>query len=39
VVQLHRFRIDKRFERGVVVRKRCKFVSHWGILLRLELYL
>ena len=30
VVDLHGFRIDKRLERGVVVRKRWKFVSHLG---------
>jgi hypothetical protein len=27
---VHGFRIDKRLERGVVVRKRWKFVGHLG---------
>ncbi len=33
VMQLHGLRVDERLEGGVVVRKRCKFVSHRGNLL------
>jgi hypothetical protein len=39
VVNLHRLGVDERFEGGVVVRKRCEFVSHRGNLLRLEFVL
>src|ERR1035438_409170 len=31
VVQLHGLRVDERFQGGVVVRQRCKFISHWEI--------
>jgi len=37
-VEFHGLGIDKRFERGVVIGKRCEFVSHFGNLLRFGLY-
>jgi len=34
VVQVHGLGVDEGFESGIVVGKRCEFVSHFGEILR-----